>query len=88
MKGKSKQSHKDQKPQGHQKEEGIAVEGIVTEALANATFRIRLENGHIVLGHIAGKLRKNFIRILPDDRVLVEVSPYDLERGRITFRYK
>lgn len=70
------------------KEEGIQVEGVVTEALPNACFRVKLENGHEVLAHISGKVRKNFIRILPDDKVLMEVSPYDLTRGRITYRYK
>lgn len=70
------------------KEEGIQVEGIVTEALPNASFKVKLENGHEVLAHISGKVRKNFIRILPDDKVLMEVSPYDLTRGRITYRYK
>ena len=70
------------------KEEGIQVEGVVVEALPNASFRVKLENGHEVLAHISGKVRKNFIRILPDDRVLMEVSPYDLSRGRITYRYK
>ena len=58
------------------------------EALSNAMFRVQLENGHEVLSHISGKMRKHFIRILPGDRVLVELSPYDLNRGRITYRYK
>lgn len=70
------------------KEEGIQVEGVVLEALANAFFRVGLENGHEILTHVSGKMRRNFIRILPDDRVLVEISPYDLTRGRITYRYK
>ena len=70
------------------KEEPIEVEGTVTETLPNATFRVELENGHKVLAHISGKMRMNFIKILPGDRVKVEVSPYDLTRGRITFRAK
>lgn len=70
------------------KEEGISVIGIVKEALPNAMFRVELENGHIVLAHVSGKIRKNYIRILPDDKVSLEMSPYDLTRGRITYRYK
>jgi translation initiation factor IF-1 len=70
------------------KEEGVQVEGVVTEALPNAMFRVELQNGHNILGHLSGKMRKNYIRILPDDRVLLELSPYDLNRGRITYRYK
>ena len=68
------------------KEEAIEVEGTVSEALANTQFRVELENGHEVLAHVAGKMRKNFIRIVPGDRVKVEVSPYDLNRGRIVYR--
>lgn len=68
------------------KEEAIEVQGVVKEALANTQFRVELDNGHIVLAHVAGKMRKHFIRIVPGDRVVVEVSPYDLKRGRITFR--
>lgn len=68
------------------KEEAIEVQGKVTEALANTQFRVELDNGHQVLAHVAGKMRKHFIRIVPGDRVVVEVSPYDLQRGRITFR--
>lgn len=67
---------------------GIQLEGIVVECLRNATFRVELKNGHKVLAHISGKIRKNYIKILPYDRVLVEISPYDLERGRILFRYR
>jgi translation initiation factor IF-1 len=67
---------------------GIEVEGTVLECLRNATFRVELENGHKVLAHISGKIRKNYIKILPFDRVLVELSPYDLSRGRIKFRYR
>ena len=67
---------------------GIEVEGTVVECLRNATFRVELTNGHQVLAHISGKIRKNYIKILPEDRVLVELSPYDLTRGRIIFRYR
>jgi translation initiation factor IF-1 len=70
------------------KEEGIQVEGVVKEALPNAFFRVELENGHTILAHISGKMRRHYIRILPDDKVLIELSPYDLTRGRITYRYK
>ncbi len=67
---------------------GIELEGTVLECLRNATFRVELQNGHRVLAHISGKIRKNYIKILPYDRVLVELSPYDLTRGRIVFRYR
>lgn len=70
------------------KENGISVEGKVLEALPNAMFRVELGNGHLVLAHVSGKIRKNYIRILPDDKVQLEMSPYDLTRGRITYRYK
>ena len=70
------------------KEEAIVLEGTVTEVLSNATFRVELENGHTVLTTIAGKMRRFRIRVLQGDRVTVEVSPYDLARGRITFRHK
>lgn len=70
------------------KEELIEVEGEIVEALPNAMFRVKLENGHIVLTHVSGKMRMHFIRILPGDKVKVELSPYDLTRGRITYRYK
>ena len=70
------------------KKDVIEVEGAVTEALPNAMFRVKLQNEHIILAHISGKMRMNFIRILPGDRVLVELSPYDLTRGRIIYRYK
>lgn len=66
----------------------IELEGVVVECLRNANFRVELTNGHQVLAHISGKIRKNYIKILPEDRVLVELSPYDLTRGRITFRYR
>lgn len=70
------------------KEEAIEVEGKVIEPLPNAMFRVELENGHKILAHISGKMRMNFIRILPGDTVTVEISPYDLTRGRITYRKK
>ncbi len=80
-------------PNGHSqvvmsKEDVIQVEGTVIEPLPNAMFRVEIENGHKVLAHISGKMRKHFIRILPGDKVSVELSPYDLTRGRITYRYK
>ena len=71
-----------------EKEKGIEVEGVVSENLPNAMFRVQLQQGHEVLAHVSGKIRMNFIRILPGDRVLVELSPYDLMRGRILYRYK
>ncbi|WP_310723648.1 translation initiation factor IF-1 [Streptomyces sp. N2A] len=67
---------------------GVEVEGTVLECLRNATFKVELQNGHTVLAHISGKIRKNYIKILPYDRVLVELSPYDLTRGRIRYRYR
>ncbi|NQU08891.1 MAG: translation initiation factor IF-1 [Candidatus Abyssubacteria bacterium] len=70
------------------KEEAIEVEGTVVEPLPNAMFRVELKNGHRVLAHISGKMRMHFIRILPGDTVKVELSPYDLTRGRIVYRYK
>ena len=70
------------------KEEGIQVEGTVVEPLPNAMFRVELENGHKVLAHISGKMRMHFIKILPGDKVTVQLSPYDLTRGRITYRAK
>ena len=66
----------------------IELEGTITEALPNAMFRVELDNGHMVLAHISGKMRQHYIRILPSDRVVVELSPYDLTRGRIVYRYK
>lgn len=68
--------------------DAIAVEGKILEALPNAMFTVELENGHKVLGHLGGRMRKNYIRVLPGDRVVVELSPYDLTRGRITFRHR
>ena len=70
------------------KDDAIEIEGTVVEALPNAMFQVELENGHRILAHISGKLRMNFIRILPGDKVTVELSPYDLTRGRITWRAK
>jgi translation initiation factor IF-1 len=70
------------------KKESIEVEGAVVEPLPNAMFRVELANGHRVLAHVSGKIRLHFIRILPGDKVLVELSPYDLTRGRITYRFK
>ncbi|MEJ2033759.1 MAG: translation initiation factor IF-1 [Deltaproteobacteria bacterium] len=70
------------------KEEAIQVEGTIIEPLPNAMFRVELDNGHRVLAHISGKMRMHFIKILPGDRVTVELSPYDLTRGRVTFRSK
>jgi translation initiation factor IF-1 len=80
---------KDQGREDMAKKDGaIEVEGRVVEPLPNAMFRIELENGHKVLAHISGKMRQHYIRILPEDRVVVELSPYDLSRGRIVYRYK
>jgi translation initiation factor IF-1 len=70
------------------KEETIQMAGEIVETLPNATFRVKLENGHIVLGHISGKMRMHYIRILPGDKVTVDMTPYDLTRGRIVFRAK
>ena len=68
------------------KEKPLEVDGVVTEALANTRFRVQLETGHTVMAHVAGRMRKNFIRIVPGDKVRVELSPYDLTKGRITYR--
>lgn len=70
------------------KQDVIEVEGKVLEALPNAMFQVKLENGHVVLAHVSGKIRMNFIRILPGDKVTIELTPYDLTRGRITYRFK
>jgi len=70
------------------KKEAIEVEGMVKESLPNAMFKVELANGHQVLAHISGKMRMNYIRVLPGDRVLVELTPYDLNRGRLTFRFR
>ncbi len=70
------------------KDDVIEVEGVVTDTLPNAMFKVELENGHEILAHVSGKIRMHFIRILPGDKVKVELSPYDLTKGRITYRYK
>ncbi|GHT81337.1 translation initiation factor IF-1 [Actinomycetota bacterium] len=70
------------------KEGMIEIDGVVVEAMPNATFKVELENGHQIIAHISGKVRQNYIKILPQDRVLVEVTPYDLNKGRIKYRYK
>ncbi len=70
------------------KQESIQVEGIVLETLPNASFKVKLDNDHEILAHISGKMRMHYIRILPGDKVLLELSPYDLNRGRIVYRYK
>ncbi|MDQ1340464.1 MAG: translation initiation factor [Campylobacterota bacterium] len=70
------------------KDDVIEIDGVVSEALPNATFRVELENKHIVLCHIAGKMRMNYIRILPGDKVRIELTPYSLDKGRIIYRYK
>ena len=70
------------------KEEALEVEGVVTEALANTRFRVQIDGGHTIIAHVAGRMRKHFIRIVPGDRVRLELSPYDLEKGRITYREK
>ena len=85
--GRSVSGHEDHR-ESLPKKDAIEVEGTVTEPLPNAMFRVQLENGHNVLAHISGKMRMHYIRILPGDRVLVELSPYDLTRGRIVYRYK
>jgi translation initiation factor IF-1 len=90
-------SHEGRHPGGHaariaedmaKKDGVIEIEGTIVEALPNAMFRVELSNGHKVLAHISGKMRQHYIRILPEDRVVVELSPYDLTRGRIVFRYR
>lgn len=70
------------------KQELIKQDGVITEALSNAMFRVELENGHEIVAHISGKMRMHYIKILPGDKVAVEMSPYDLSKGRITYRYK
>lgn len=70
------------------KQESIKVDGIITETLPNAHFKVKLENGHVILAHISGKMRMHFIKILVGDKVAIELSPYDLNKGRITYRYK
>ena len=70
------------------KQDVIEIDGIVEDTLPDAKFKVKLENGHVILAHVSGKIRMHYIRILPGDRVTVEISPYDLTRGRITFRHK
>ncbi|MBP3661699.1 MAG: translation initiation factor IF-1 [Bacteroidales bacterium] len=70
------------------KQSAIEQEGVIVETLPNAMFKVELENGHVIIAHISGKMRMNYIKILPGDRVKVEMSPYDLSKGRISFRYK
>ena len=70
------------------KQDSIEVDGTITEALSNAMFRVTLESGHVIIAHISGKMRMHYIKILPGDKVKVEMSPYDLTKGRISFRYK
>jgi len=94
--GRSAEPPRGDSPRGHSggcalpkpKEDAIVLEGTVVEPLPNAMFRVELENGHAVLAHISGKMRMHYIRILPGDKVQVELTPYDLTRGRITYRYK
>lgn len=88
MASRAVQREKQQARTGLVREEAIEMDGLVTEALPNTMFRIQLDNGPIVLGHISGKMRKHYIRLVPGDRVKVELSPYDLTKGRITFRYR
>ncbi len=89
---KKKNNPKDRQKGGQhskiEKEDSIEMEAIVLETLPNATFKVKLDNGYKILAHISGKMRKNFIRILPGDKVVVEISTYDITRGRITYRYK
>ena len=75
-------------PLASPKEDAIVLEGTIVESLPNAMFRVELENGHVITAHISGKMRMHYIKILPGDRVKVEMSPYDLSKGRISFRYK
>ena len=79
---------KEEAPLAKPKEDAIVLEGTILESLPNAMFRVELENGHKVLAHISGKMRMHYIRILPGDKVQVELTPYDLTRGRITYRFK
>lgn len=78
--------HSESVDMAKQKEEALEVEGVVTQALANTRFRVEIEGGHLVMAHVAGRMRKNFIRIVPGDKVRVELSPYDLTKGRIVYR--
>ncbi len=70
------------------KQDVIEIEGVIEDTLPNAMFKVKLSNGHVIMAHVSGKIRMNYIRILPGDKVTVEISPYDLTRGRITFRHK
>ncbi len=79
---------KNKDKEGMSKAGTIEQDGVIKEALSNAMFRVELENGHVIVAHISGKMRMHYIRILPGDKVKVEMSPYDLSKGRITFRYK
>lgn len=85
---KKSDAGKTRRPVEQRESNGLAVEGVITETLPNCQFRVQLENGHTLLGHVSGKMRKNYIRITQGDRVTVELSPYDLDRGRITFRHR
>jgi translation initiation factor IF-1 len=85
---KAQQREKQAQRTGPVKEEAIEIDGVVSEALPNVMFRVELDNGPTVLGHISGKMRKHYIKLVPGDRVKVELSPYDLSRGRITYRYR
>jgi translation initiation factor IF-1 len=86
---KKKKAPVEDRPAGPtQRDDAVVVEGVVVDSLPNARFKVRMENGHEVLAHISGRMRKHFIRILNGDKVTVELSPYDLTRGRITYRYK
>lgn len=82
------QGSKTERIRGYGKEDSIEVQGTVLETLPNAMFRVEMENGHKILAHISGKMRMHFIKILPGDKVTVELTPYDLTRGRITYRFK
>ena len=83
-----RRSFVERSPASLPKKDAIEVEGTVVEPLPNAMFRVKLENDHVVLAHISGKMRMHYIRILPGDRVVVELSPYDLTRGRVVYRYR
>jgi translation initiation factor IF-1 len=83
-----KPTKKEDRPMRKPKKDVIEIEGTVIENLPNANFRVRLNNGHEILGHVSGRMRMNFIRLLPGDKVLVEMTPYDLTKGRITYRAK
>ena len=85
---RKKKQDDDATPGPPSREDAVVIEGIVVDSLPNARFKVKMENGHEILAHISGKMRKHFIRILNGDKVTVELSPYDLTRGRITYRYK